>query len=450
MSKNGLHVHRFTLRQGKQVVSSADKGNPHTHVVEGVVTSSNPEGKDHIHKVTINAIEIESGPPVVVQDSEKEEEVVNKAIMPDMVDPNHFYIFKTGEYGIYDYWYMDQQGNYWKYTNAPEDHIEFDPHAGVPLLVREQPMPGTSPSFFTPEGRKRHIAVPPDVQTTPNESYNPLDTKDIWYEMYEKDKQVRYVYLDADIRENVDLWVQYQLRIADSSIPRLRKFAVTLFNKTHPKDKIIGAMMMLMDQGLYGLEELIEASVGNVEFIDNTIKLLGRKFICDPVFLDFMTSLIGERDHSAPLFLVDTAKGRDKLGRKHLYSIFHYLKVSPTYLMCWHASHMFSRIVNRLSFEKPELEELEGRAFSELQRIFGTDQDIQYMVDFKVKQTLLNNYKATVAKGLSLPRATSDEYGTLVVFSDLNTRKEDEMEFSEWLHAEPLHDAEVPKEAANG
>jgi hypothetical protein len=115
------------------------------------------------------------------------------------------------------------------------------------------------------------------------------------------------------------------------------------------------------------------------------------------------------------------------------------LKVSPTYLLVLHASQIFSRIINRLAAEEVPVNEIEGRAFSELKRVFGTNQDIQYLVDYKVRQTLMDNYKKVMKKALDLPRVNTDDYATILILSDLSDRKQDEIEFSEWLHNEPLH-----------
>jgi hypothetical protein len=445
------HVHRFTLRTGKQVISSTGQstgGGKHIHVVDGNVTTADSGGISHFHKIFISGIEVQSGPSAWPMESGFHKEEVLKSIMPDLIDPEHTYVFKTGEYGLYDYWYRDRGGNYWRYSNAPEDHKDFDPKAGVPLLDSEQPLPHTAPQYFTPEGRKRHVAVPLEVTTEINPSYNPLDTKNVWYETYEspEDGSRRYVYLDSDVRENLDLWIQYQLRVTDAGISRYRQFASNLFNNQHPKDRILGAMLMLVDQGLYEIEDVADALVEDLEFIDETVKFLGRKFVCDPPFLDFLTSMVAGREMSDPLFVVDTAHGRHAFGYHYLYSVYKHLKISPHYLLYWRASQMFARIMNRLAMttETPP-EEIEGRAMSELQRMFGTVENIRYMVDHKVRETLLGNYGAPLKKALT--RQESDDYGTLTVWSDLIQRRGDELVFSQWLHAEPLHDITPEEEA---
>jgi hypothetical protein len=50
--------------------------------------------------------------------------------------------------------------------------------------------------------------------------------------------------------------VQYQLRVTDTGIIPLRKYANKLSESDHPKDKIISVMLMLVDQGMYSPYEL--------------------------------------------------------------------------------------------------------------------------------------------------------------------------------------------------
>lgn len=453
----GKHAHRWTLRTGPQVVSSADTGGPgHRHEVRGA-TSGPPvsAGAGHVHKLYVDMLEIESGPAIAREEAridmddygtglghktvESLTSTMNKGILPDLVDPEHTYIFKTGELGLFDYWYTDRAGNYWKYTNAPEDHPDYDPRLGIPVMERKQPLPADNPQFFTFEGKKRNQAVPADLLADINESYSPIDSRNIWFEVYEREGDRRYVYLDSDIRENVDLWVQYQLRITDANIPNLRRFAVEKFNKPHVKDRIIAAVIMLMDQGLYELEELLDASVGDLEFVDSTVKFLGRKFLSDSEFLDFLTSLKAGREASAPLFMIPSVGGEGRLGTSHLASIFRYLRVSPTYLLSWNASYIYSKAINRLSFEKVDPEMVDMVALSEVKRTFGTQNDLQHLIDTKLRNSLLERYASVVEKSL-VPRVAADDYAVLTVLSDLIGRRDDEIEFSTWLHVTPLHD----------
>lgn len=392
---------------------------------------------------------------------------VTKAVgLPETIDASHEYVYRSGEYGIYYYWYKDRAENYWKYTNAPEDHVQFDPHAGPALMDPDQPMPHMAPEFYTPEGRKRHLAVPQGIETEVNPGYDPANDRNVWYELYRSQEgETRFVYLDTDIRENIDLYVQHQLRVADAGLTNYRQMAANLFAKVHPKDRVTGAILMLVDQAFFEVPELAEATVGDLEFTDNTIRLLGRKLVADPQFHDFMTSLVGDRDPSAPLFVVDTVHGRNKLGLHYLYSVFASLKVSPHFLLYWHASHLFSRIINRLAFQKIPVEEIEEKALGELARVFSTRDDVQHLVDYKLRTTLLDNYsegadagsgeaaegseetKEPVGKSLDLDRMTTDAWGVSMVFSDLVEKRGDELEFSSWLHAQALHNI-TPDEQA--
>ena len=375
-------------------------------------------------------------------------EDLNKAVgLPESIDPTHTYVFRSGAYGLYQFWYKDMAGNYWRYTNAPEDSEDYDPRFGEALISPDQPMPHTSPQFFTEEGFKRHVAVPEGMKAERNEAYNPVDSANLWFEAYSNDDGLsRYVYLDADVKENLDLWVQHQLRVVDAGLTGYRKYAVALFQGDHPKDRITGALLILADQAYYRIEDLLNATVSELEFTDNTVKLLGRKFVCDVDMLDFLTSLKGERDDNDPLFYLDTVHGREALGNSYMYAVFFSLRVSSNFLMYWHATHLFSRIVNRLALSKIPAEELETKAFDELGRALSTDEDVSYLVDYKVKETLFNNYSEGVEK--SFTYAEQDDYGIPVVLSDLEERRPDEMEFSKWLHAEPMHQITPEEEAA--
>lgn len=385
--------------------------------------------------------------------------------LPETIDPTHQYIYKTGEHELYRYWYRDMLGNYWEYTNAPKGHPDFFEFGGEAILVAEQPMYHSSPQFFTEEGYKLNIGIPDGVESQRNENYDPTNHSSIWFSVY-KSKQglIRFVYLDSDVRENLDLWVQQQLRIVDAGISAYRKYASDLFVSGNEKDKVIGTVLMLLDQGLYGLEELIFAAYEDLEFIDNTVKLLGRKFVCDPDMLDYLTMLKSEVEPGGPLFYTETMRGKEPLGMRHISAILMGLKMSDTFLKHWHANHLFSRIVHRLSLQQVPPEEVEELALNELSRVFATPEDISFLIDYKLRDTLISNYEiqdveqikeemdteeqgdteeADVQKSLS--HVSSDDFGVNQVWSDLTTKRADEREFSSWLQNEPLHEVS-PKE----
>lgn len=367
--------------------------------------------------------------------------------LPETIDPNHEYIYRSGEYGLYSYWYKDGFGNYWLYTNAPEGHPDFDEHAGEAMVDPNQPLPHSSPEYFTSDGFKRNQAVPVSAEPKENPDYNPMDSRNIWSEVYQSgDGSMRYVYLDTDVRESLDLWVQHQLRVVDSVVGKFRKYAGSLFESNHPKDKVFGAVMMLVDQGCYEVEELIGATVADIQFIDQTVLLLGRKFVCDIQLYDFLTSLVGSRDPSEPLFMLNTIYGKNHIGFHHIHSLFESVRVSPKFLLSWHASHMYSRIVHRLSTQQVPPEQMEEVALDELQAALNAEEDVSWLVDQKVKTALSDAYEQSVIKSLS--RVQVDDYGVFVVLSDLTVKKPDELQFSVWLHSTPMHDATPEEEEA--
>lgn len=383
-----------------------------------------------------------------------------KAIgLPTDFDPEHKYVYYTGFYDIRDYWWVDKAGNYWKYTNAPEDNPDYNPHMGEPLVHPEQPLPTENPEYFTDDGFKRSQAIAPGLIPQRNPDYNPKSAKDMWFEVVESAGLVRYIYLDADIRENLDLWVQYQLRLADAGMLQYRQYAYDLYNGDHPKDKITGIILMLLDQGLFMPEHLVDLTVADMEFVDKNVKLGGKKICCDDNLLDFFTSLTQDRMPEDPLFVLQTVHGRNSLGYNYIYSVLNNLKMDPNYLLAWHANHMFSKILHRMSLEGVPIEEANVRVYEELANAFSTTDDISYFIDTKLKNVLLENYEQEPAPGESLPEEIDetvtkalnflpqDSFGVPSIFTDLVERRSDELEFSIWLHSEPMHDISPAEEA---
>lgn len=391
---------------------------------------------------------------------------IEKAIgLPSDMDFEHQYIYSTGYYDVQSYWWVDKAGNYIRYTNADPKHKDFNPKLGDPLVHPEQPLPTTSPEFFTEDGFKRSQAIASSLIPRRNPNYDPRNPKELWFEVVESKGLTRYVYLDADLRENIDLWVQYQLRLADAGMLQYRKYAFDLFKGKHPLDRVLGAVLMLVDQGLFSPEMLISATVADLTFADQTVILAGKKIGCDDAFLDFLTSLTQGRVPEDPLFVLQTAHGRNALGQNMVYSVFDALKMDPAYLMVWHANHMFSRILHRMAAEKVPVETAGVQVFEELANALGTSDDVSFLVDAKVRSTLMENYveSTEVSKPADQPTSAEeaveqavakslyfevqDRFGVPMIFSDLVERRGDELQFSIWLHSEPMHDISPAEQA---
>lgn len=378
---------------------------------------------------------------------------ISKAFGMPATDSTHSYVFRSGEYGsLYQYWWMDQAGNYYRYSNASPDSPDYDPFYGEPMMDPEQPVPEKHSIFFTKEGYKRNRAVPEGVEAFPNPSYAKDSAANIWFEVFELNG-ANYVYLDSDVKENADLYVQSSLRTVDSNLVKLRELASELFAATHIKDRITGAIIMLCDQGFYEVDELSNALVSDIEFVDQTVMLLGRRFVCDLQFLDFLTSISAGRSPEESLFMYDTKHGSVRVGVNYINSVFFTARVSPKFLLYWNASHLYSRIVNRMSFQKVPADQVEAEAFQELARVLSSREDVQYLVDYKLRTTLARNYTESaetpspeVAKSLS--RLVVDDFGVAVIRSDLTSFREDEKQFSDWLHVTPMHDSSPEAESA--
>jgi hypothetical protein len=247
--------------------------------------------------------------------------------------------------------------------------------------------------------------------------------------------------LDADVKENIDLYVQHHIRVVDAGLTKFRKFAAELFQKENDRDKAIGCMLQLVDQGWFQINDLISAQVADIDFIDETVYLLGRKIKVDVPMFDYLTSIVPGRSLDSPLFSQNTLHGSEMaFGPRTICSVFAYMRVSPVFLQYWHATHLFSKIVNKQHMLQVSPEDAEMLAMAELANTLNASSDISFLVDSQVRETLMRNYSQQspeVAKSFTI--SASDGFGVAQVYSDLVERRGDELAFSQWLHSQPLH-----------
>lgn len=410
--------------------------------------------------------------------------------LPHDADPTHEYSHRSGEYGDYRYYWFDRSGNYWVYSNAPEDHLHYDPRKGEPFIDPKQPMPHTSPEFFTSDGRKRHKAVPGTVLPQQNASYNTDDSQNTWFESYQDPEsgEVSYVYLDSDVRNIPALYMAYNLRVVDSNIPAFRTAIAKMIAESGSKSRVIGTVLALVDQGYFTLDELIDASTGDLSFVGSTVKLLGRKLVVDEDLFKFLVSMKAHRDDTAPLFMTNSNKGVSKIGRHHISAVLEHYRISAPFLQAWHATQLYVRCFSRLMAEGKLTtpEEVDQRAIYEVGLAMSTDDDTAHLISPQVRVQLLMNYltpqelsetfdsdpkeptenqmgieaetnaaadagggeggAAPVSKSISANE--SDEYGVAQVNSMLDDYTETERQFSTWLHQQPLHMLGILPDAA--
>lgn len=362
---------------------------------------------------------------------------ISKAIgVPDRLDVQHEYTFSSGEYGLLRYWYKDVMGNYWAYTNAPEGSPDYNPYLGEPLLDLNQPLPHTDVPFFTPEGFKRNAGVPEGMGTNPNPAYNPGDLSNIWFEYYaDKDGEVRFIYLDKDVKENPYLWVQQQLRVTDSAINGFRAYAAKLMGSSHPLDKNLAVIMVLADQGVFDVSWLANAAVKDLSFVDKTVLMFGRKFVCDEALLMYLASLTTNKNPDDPLFAVDTAYGKYPITLGTIHGLFAGLAMSPVFLKTWQINQIYSRIMHRLFSQGMDVLSASSRVYDEMASLLFPVQDLSLYVDTKLVSKLAEGFD-TIEKAIP---GGDKPLGTLSIESTLSSKTNDEQEFSAWVHKEPLH-----------
>lgn len=367
--------------------------------------------------------------------------MLNKAFgLPEKADPQHSYSHKDDTFGSSRYMYKDPAGNYWRYTNAPEDHEHHHSAHGEPLIDPDQPMPHTAPHFFTPAGMKRSTGIPQGAKPEMNPDYNPEDPTNVWHEAYMDpttgDK--RYTYLDKDIHENVDLFIQHNVRLVDSGILSWRYMANMMFSNGVERDTVLAIMMMLMDQAFISLEDLLKCKVKDVKFIGNTVHIAGRKIVVDDPLLFAIAKLLSGKDPESSCFAMNTAHGLTPVGPGLIGSICKTTGVPHKYLKYWHLTQMYSSIVHRLH-EQGLTVDADKEAMKELQAYAGVGVSIDIFVDPSVRKAL-----QFTSMSKSLDNAVRDDYGVVYVRSDLAERTYNELEFSKWLHAQPMHSTDYP------
>jgi hypothetical protein len=103
-----------------------------------------------------------------------------------------------------------------------------------------------------------------------------------------------------------------------------------------------------------------------------------------------------------------------------------------------------------MAFQMIPADEVEVSAFDELSKVLSTRDDVHHLVDFKVRVALLRNYREQVADPSvtkSLTRLLVDDFGVAIIRCDLNSLRQDEKEFSDWLQSTPMHDTSPAIEA---
>lgn len=369
-------------------------------------------------------------------------EHITKAVygMPT-ADPTHQYAFRSAEFGsFYQYWFKDLAGNYYRYTNAPQDSPDYNPILGTAVMDPAQPLPEVNPNFFTASGLKRFNAVPVGMEPEQNPLYDPPNLAESWFEkVTQEDGSEVFIYLDADVKENPLLYTQAQLRVVNANIIQFREKAVKLFSGDHLRDKLTGVALFLLDQGMFSPRELASLLVSDVSFVDQTLVINGRLFVPDETLYDLFTSLVLGRDPSEPLLVHSTKFGDMPLGEVYLNSVCYALHVSPKHLFAWHCSNLYYRIFARIGFSQLPVIEAEASVGEEIRSLLQAQTNPLSYVDFRLRRTVTSNYGNMISKA-TVEQTGEESLGALIIRSDLEDLRTSEQSLSSWLKKTPLHD----------
>lgn len=364
-----------------------------------------------------------------------------------LTDPNHTYVFRSDEFGSFSYWYKDRAGNYWRYTNAPEQSSDFDALNGPPVLDTTQVTPASDPSFYTASGVKLNQAVPDRAEMLPNDAYDAYSRTSCWVGAFfdTKTESVRYVYSDADTKENPYLYVQQLIRTTDSRIKPFRTTVADMLESVDTKDRVIGMALMLCDQAFFTPDQVCSLSAGDVVVSDNSFVIGGRKIVADEPTSSLLRSLVLSQAPEDPLFQTTTSQGPLALGVGVLSAYFTYLKLSPKGLLLWHVSNAYSKLFNMYAPVGLPFMDLDLQTLERVRLAVGSDDSIEAWVLPQLREYLQKAYRPQIAKGLSVSQ--QDDFGVPVLRSDLRTYNGDELEFSMWLRRAPMHYIDPAQEA---
>lgn len=356
-----------------------------------------------------------------------------------LVDPNHTYMFKSDEFGLFSYWYKDRAGNYWRYSNAPEGTLDYDPLNGPPILDASQVMPSTAPEFYSPEGMKLNQAVPDDQELLMNEAYDAYSRTDCWVGAFfdKKTESIKYVYSDTDVKETPFLLAQQLIRTTDARIKPFRTAVADMLESTDPRDKVIGIALLLCDQGMFLPEQVCNLTAGDVVFLDTSVQIGGRKFVFDENVGAVLKSMAMNSSPEDPLFQTFTAMGPLALGTGLLGAYFTYLKMSPNGLILWHATSLYSKLFNVYSQSGLPFIDLDLQTLERVRLAMGAADSVEGWILPQIREYLEQAYQSQMVKGLTA--AAQDPFGVPVLRSDLRSYNGDEQEFSMWLRRAPMH-----------
>lgn len=277
--------------------------------------------------------------------------------------PGHFYSGKEGPDDHPRFNYIDKHGNNIRYTNAPVGHADNISHFGESAPHPGEPLFESNPEFFTPDGRKLSRAPIDPNHVEWNQQYHPDSKRNLWAGRWVNpvSGEHEYTYLDKDIKNNPKLRIYFQNCLVDARLPYFREYVSNLFNSQMLKDQIVAITLALLDQGRYGVEELMTVSPSKVTVMGNLVKFNKRWIMGDYRLITAIESLKSSHHPDSSFFSVPKVKKDGEIdesvlriiGPHYMYNVIDGHGMSLEGLFTYHATHTFSREVERLLARQP-------------------------------------------------------------------------------------------------
>lgn len=381
------------------------------------------------------------------------------------VPPAHQYSHREGEEDRPRFYYQDDGGNLYRYTNAPTGHSDHSNMYGDPQVHESEPQFETNPEYFTPDGKKLNRCPECDAAEIEwNERYNRYDPQNMWAGrwMDASSGDYRYTYLDSDIRKFPRFRIHQQNAIVDVQIPSLREYIVQLFDSTKLKDQFTAVCLALLDQGRIRATELAVLTPDDVRFDGNLVYLGNRRIYAGPKLLSALEIMKRNKAGDEPLFAIPLQDAEGKLdqslqrrvGPNYLQAVLDQLGISLLGLQTYHSTLRFCQEVKRAieRYQAPWDQAVQHGLLSaalEWGHDFTQEMDasrvMQLVQAALIDPLIIDSLKRSAEESGMLTEMPVMEpppaYIPIPAVSlELTTRTREEEEFSQWIHSVAIHE----------
>ena len=379
------------------------------------------------------------------------------------VQPGHTYSHKEGDDDNPRFYFTDQQDNLVQYTNAPEGHADASQYYPGASMHASEPDPAKMSQYFTPDGRKLDRCPPEGCFPEWNQSYNRYDPQNLWVGRWPSAEtgDLQYAYIDSDIRAIPKLQTHRMNSLHDDRLPSLRQYIRDLFYSESLKDQLTALALALLDQGCFRAQELAALTPAHIYVEGSMIQLGSRKIFVDPKIQYAFDILKQVKSATEPLFSVPVI-GKDgnpdpglsrRMGSHYWARHLSQQGVSLLSMQTFRATKTFSREVQRLlTVFNASWDQAVNSALLTVALEWGHDltqeQDapritqliLETLIDpvlVELLQTKSQELGLGTGGGGELPPATLLIPAVSMELVDLTS---EEKEFSQWLHAQPIHE----------